>query len=187
MTEENKTTTDGTTDLDTLLDEYKQPQTKPESTELNEVVGFVREFKQEREQEQTNKALNDTVAFFKEDETAAKYPDAILRGYMHGQASDDPAINAAFRQRITNPSGWETAQKTMLNGFLESVKEIKGDQTTDDLAAAKASVRGISETPQSENETPHRNSQAEAIAINAMSDVELRAYKEKVWAERNSG
>lgn len=170
------------TELDVLLDEYKQPQAKP-SAEINELVGFVREQKHTQEAKVVTDAIADAVVSIKGDDALKDITGDDIQDFLEGEGRRDSSINDAFTNRAANPSGWERALTTVQERLIE--KNRPPDTTADDVAAATAAVRGTSTTPP-EDTGQYRNSKKEVADITGMSDTELAAYKVKVLAE-NSG
>lgn len=178
------------TELDKLVNEYQTPQPAVPVEDIKELASYVREDKQDKQQKAVNESLSDAASFIRDDDALKDIPESTLNtraeDFLHGEARRDKSVEAAFNARDTNPAGWNTVRDGIKARFIERETGQSQTQTAEDVAAAKASVRGLSTTPP-EDTTPYRNSAKEAVDINGMSDVDFMAHKAKVLAEGKSG
>lgn len=177
-------TSNESTKLDDLLDEYKQPNTETLAKDINTLADSVRTTQQKDVVDQTNTAVSDAVAFIKGDKALKDIPDSDVEDFLQGEGRRDQSIRDAFDARSSNPSGWEAARNTIKTRLVD--RQTPKDTTVDDVTAAKASVRGMTTTPP-EDTGKYRNSPKEAADISGMSDLEFQAHKRKVIADQRSG
>jgi hypothetical protein len=172
-------------ELDELLEEYQTPQPAVPVEDIKELANYVREDKQDKHQQSVNESLSDAASFIGDDDALKDIPESTLNSraedFLHGEARRDKSIETAFNSRDTNPAGWNAARDGIKARFIERETGESQSQTAEDVAAAKASVRGLSPTPP-EDTGPYRNSKKEVADIGSMSDQEFQNYKAKVFA-----
>lgn len=175
-------TSNESTELDTLLDEFKQPGIAPAlAADINTLAENVRTREQNDATKAVADAVTDAVSFIKQDDALKDVSDNDIQDFLEGEGRRDSTINDAFQNRVANPSDWEQARSTVRKRFTEKMTNTDAN----DVAAAQASVRGMTSTVP--DETPYRNTAKEVADMTAMSDVEFANHKIKVMAEQKSG
>lgn len=126
------------------------PSTNGQSTEAaddDEVRQWVRDQRAKQETEDFQKGISDAVSFLKEaDEALADIPDKIAIGILHGEAADNPAFAQAFAMRHRAPHLLQQALKEVANSVAKDLSSKPDPKLTADREAARASVRGTSQT-----------------------------------------
>lgn len=176
-----------TPDLDTLLTEYDDgkekapPKAKPRDTltALEPIIAFARGEKDKKDQESLDKDLSHAYGVLKEAEGLGEINDSLLHGFMESYAKDNPSFRKAFESRHKNPDNWE-ANLVKARGWLE--KEIESSfGKVSDVEAAKAAVKGTSETETAPEKGP------DVMGMVHMSDSDFRRFKEKERAKALTG
>ncbi len=175
-------TSDESTELDALIGEYEPPGIAPAlAADINTLADSVRTTQQTDAAKAVTDAVADAVKVIKQDDALKDVPDNDIQDFLEGEGRRDSSINDAFQNRVANPSDWDQARSTVQKRFTEKMTNTDAN----DVAAAQASVRGMTSTVP--DETPYRNTAKEVADIIGMSDVELENYKQKVIAEQKSG
>lgn len=171
---------DDALDLETLLSETEEA--KPETTTdkpLDTNAKIDRLFSRQEEQDK-----RDTAKLFKEDIATATgvlkealpealrdvIPDSMAKGFLIGQAEDEPRLALAFAQRDTNPKAWNAAVKAIAKEFAKPYENLPDPATTEDREAVRAAARSTQTQPDTE---------FDADAIGKMSETEFAAAQRK--------
>lgn len=162
--------------IDELLKQFEQTETPPEQTndikaddlkadDIKEVVSFVKETREDRIRETTDKDVSAAVKAVKGD---LDIDEGLVKELLYGKASTDPRFLRAFQLRHENPEGWTGVQQAF--GRELASRLAKPDQgLTDDRAAVEAAVRSAS-TGSSEEPPPD---------FGSMTDSEFNAWQSK--------
>lgn len=161
--------------LDDLISEFgdDKPKAEPQKIkpeDFSRVVNFVDRAEVKEAQGEIDLGLNEAVDYLKEDDSI-KATDRVLRGLVYAVADENPSIKTAFENRAKNPSAWNKAKELIRT---EAAKDFTIDsKTTDDIAAATASAKGLSETePDTSSKKPS------SADFNNMSDVDFEKWKQ---------
>lgn len=160
--------------LDELLGEFNEPTpepAKPKGDDLSRVVDYVDNMAAKESQREFDNAVDTAVKSIKADDSAAKYPDRMIKGHLNALADENPQFKNAFLNRDKNPAAWKKSLDWASKEFSKDISSVPDDQLTSDLEAAQASVRGIS------NEAPDAPKAKTSAELTKMSDAEFRAYK----------
>jgi len=120
-------------------------------------------------------AVSAAVKTMKGNEALAGFSDEMLEGFIFRYGYHNPAFAEAFTQRDNNSTAWTDALGKATSAAVE-VAKVPDGKVTEDLNAARTSVAGETETPPpatNDGIKPQRE-------LNAMSDAELRTYKESL-------
>jgi hypothetical protein len=138
-----------TSDLDTLLQEYEKdgkPQTALKA--VKPIIDFARKQMAKDEEQSLADDLNSACSVLKEAEGLAEIDNKLLVGFMESFARDNPAFRKAFSKRTEDPDAWQ-AQLLKGREWLEGTIKENFKPKTSDVEAAKAAVKGTTETADS--------------------------------------
>lgn len=160
--------------IDELLKQFEATETPPEQAakpeikadDLREVVSFVKEDREERIREKTDKDVLAAAQVVKGD---LDLDDDVIVDFLYGKASRDPRFLKAFQMRHENPDGWNRVLKAQGKELVDKFGPKIDQNLTDDHAAVAAAVRSAS-TGSSEEAPPD---------FNSMSDAEFNAWQRK--------
>ena len=161
--------------LDALLAEYDQgtqrtapaattqttTTTQPDQGALVQRVQAVETGLQEWRQDQTKRAVSETIQEVRGDIPADFMDDDMVEGWLDAQARKDPRLAQAFLQRETNPRQWNKVKAALGKQLNDRFKKLPDRQATDDREAVAAAVRGAS-TKVSAEPAPKFGSQSNA-------------------------
>lgn len=156
----------GTADFDAILREYTEgtkSTDKPQAdvgkvlTQLKPVIDYAQTELSERAHKATEEDVSKAVNFVKEQNDALKdLPDEVVRGMLHGYASDNDAFTKAFQNRGKDKAGWQAALAEANKAVSPILTKLVNPATkvVSDVAAARASVSGASSTPPPKADAP---------------------------------
>jgi len=171
---------DDALDLEALLSETEEVKPEPTTDKpLDTNQKIDRLFSRQEEQDKSEAARQ-----FKEDIGKATgvlkealpealrgvIPDSMAKGFLIGQAEDDPRLAMAFAKRDTNPKAWNAAVKAIAKQFAEPYENLPDPATTEDREAVRAAARSTQTQPDPE---------LDAEAIGKMTKTEFDAVQRK--------
>lgn len=147
--------------LEELLSEWDEGakvKSEPEPGKLqpNELKEFMADFRkdrQERQQEQTNRAIAEAVSTIKKD-METDIPDDVLRWMLSGRAGEDARLRAAWMGRDRNPDAFQKVLKGIARDFSASLAQKADEKLSEDREAVAAAVRGASTRASTSVEVP---------------------------------
>lgn len=138
-------------DLDGLLSEFTeqtkpvtQPQPepqKPAATVLDPAVGKKLEKLDELLFEREWKPV---LTRIRGDIPAEVFSDEELTDLMNGRAARDTRLKNAWENRASNPAAWGKLEKALNAEISKKFQKLPDPNTTEDVAAVTAAVRGAS-------------------------------------------
>lgn len=165
--------------LDELLSEFNEPEPTPVKTpakrdDLGRVVNFVERMEAKEVQTEVDAAISGAVSDIVKDDALKGFDPDIIEGFLHVQAYKNPAFKKAFDNRGKNPAAWKKSVDWARGELSKRKANQPDDAITGDIAAAQASVRGMSTTAP---ERPKHLSNKDAMS---MSDMEWKRYKDSL-------
>lgn len=160
--------------IDELLKQFDSPDPQPEQVakteikadDIRDVVSFVKEDREDRLREKTDKAISEAVTAVKGD---LDLDDGLVKDLLFGKASTDPRFLKAFQMRHENPSGWKSVQTAFSKDLATRLGPKIDQNLTDDHAAVAAAVRSQSTG----------SPDAAAPDFSSMSDYEFNEWQAK--------
>jgi len=167
----------GDADFDALAEGFDQAtQTKAQPTRKSDPVREWASQQMQREQKaKVDTALKESVAFLREDDRLKKQSERMLRGFLYDFAVENQEFERAFRNRDSDPIAWRRAL-TEAQKAAAAESEGPDSKLTDDIAAARAAVRGTS------TDAPEKPKAPSNRELSRMSDAEFRDYKASLAA-----
>jgi hypothetical protein len=150
----------------------------PVPAELLPVIQFAQGQMVEKVKAEVEKEVETAVNAIAGQEEFKDVPKRVSRGWLEAWAMETPSFKAAYNERKVNPKGWQAALQEAAQGFAEDVKGFasKGGNLRSDVEAAKAAVRGASNTQ------PPPQKAKSAAELRRMSDREFKQYKAELAA-----
>lgn len=141
--------------------------------ELLPVIRFAEGQMVEKVKAEIDKEVETAVSSITSQDEFKDVPKRLARGFLEAWALENPEFKTAYEHRKANPKGWQSALSAAGQGFAEDMKGFgsKGGNIRSDVEAAKAAVRGTSNTQ------PPPPKQKSAAELRAMPDGEFRRYK----------
>lgn len=153
--------------------EFDRGQAQTTQT-LSEADKYVLSLKEKGEQEAVKGKLSDAVKDLQARDGLKSVHPKILEGQLHEKAASDEAFKQHFYDQDKNPAAWKGALDNLAGEVAEFVKP-NSDKTTEDLAAANASVRGENINKEAPNSKIKSNTE-----FSKMSERQVAAY----WNDR---
>lgn len=170
---------DDTLDLESLLSETVETEAeKPEPTQdkpdLGRVVSYIDRKERQEIAEQFQADISKAVGVLKEalpEALRGVIPESHMKGYLFGQAEDDPRLATAFSQRDRNPNAWNSAVKAMAKDFVKPYESLPDLSATEDREAVRAAARSTQTKPEAE---------FDAESVSKMDKAEFDAAQRKL-------
>jgi len=151
------------------------PSTNGASAEQDdELREWVREQKKQKQAEATDKAVNDALSVMRESaDGLSDIPERVLRWAIYGEASTNPALVQAFALREQKPAIWQRALKELASSVEQELMSKPDPKTTADREAARASVRGTTQTKPDPDDAQKELSKK----VSTMGSLEFEEFK----------
>ncbi len=162
--------------IDDLLKEFEASENPTEqqtqktdlkADDIREVVGYVREEREQKSRERTDTDVAAAADIVKGDLGISK--ERVIDS-LYGKANRDPRFLRAFQQRHENPNAWNSVLRKMHDELASDLKPKVDENLTDDRAAVEAAVRSQS-TGSTEEPLPD---------LGSMSDAEFNEAQRKL-------
>lgn len=151
--------------------EFDRGQAQTKQT-LSEADKYVLSLKEKGEQEAVKGKLSDAVKDLQARPELKSVHPKLLEGQLHEKAASDEAFKQHFYDQDKNPAAWKGALDGLAGEVAEFVKP-NSDKTTEDLAAANASVKGDNNNKEAPNKGIKSNAE-----FSQMTQRERAAYWE---------
>lgn len=139
-----------------------------------ELIEWVRQKQEQEARDTTDKAVKDASSFLREaDPVLADIPDRIAEGLLYAEANRNPDFAKAFALRHQSPAVWERALSDLAKSTASELGPKPDAKLTADREAARASIRGTSQTAPDPDEADSEL----ARKISEMGRREFAEYK----------
>ncbi len=178
--DEAKPSSEDVSELDSLLEEFNEPEPSPEVKKTDVSKSELREFLDGQKTKEENEMRNVSNQGIKESsETLAKSLDLgfsdeknskVAKGLLLSAAEDDPRVAKAFANRINNPAMWNK----VLDGIAKEFGEGRVDaNATGSHDALRQSLSKGGNTTTADDD----NGVKLGKKLDAMSDADFAQYK----------
>jgi len=143
-------------DLDKILSSYDEqvgkpaegaakptPEQKPGAVNdqlVTEVRGALAEINQVRYRQD----MDGMIKAVRGDVNSDIADDTLVEAWLDAQARQDPRLQRAWLDRVSNPKQFQKVQQQLAKGFQSKFSKLPDKQATDDREAVAAAVRGTS-------------------------------------------
>ena len=139
-----------TTDTKEAGAETEPTQDKPD---LNRVISYIDRKEKEEIATQFQADLGKATATLKDalpEHLRGVIPDSMAKGFLIGQAEDDPRLARAFAQRDKDPRTWDKAVQAIAKEFAKPYESLPDTSATEDREAVRAAARSTQIQPETE-------------------------------------
>lgn len=174
---------EGVSELDSLLEEFNEPEPSPEVKKTDVSKSELREFLDGQKADKETEMRNVSNQGIKESsETLAKSLDLgfsdeknakVAKGLLLSAAEDDPRVAKAFANRINNPAMWTKVINSIAKEFGEGRVDANATGSHDALRQS-LSKGGTKQTADDENGVKLGKE------LDAMSDAAFAQYKSQL-------
>lgn len=179
-------------DVDALLSEYansgepkdpikpdvktgaKTEAPKGDVISNDEVLGFIRSIKADRDRENTERANAEFEATAKAIKGDIGISDKIVKGWLEQEAKDDPRLLNAYLDRKKNPQKWEKIQTQLTARLRNELTNIPSKSATETANQIESAVRNAK--PQTQNPGIPKN-------LSDLSDADFKKAKKARFAQ----
>lgn len=144
------------------------------SADQDEILEWVRQKQEQEQRESTDKAVQEATGFLREaDPALADIPDRVAEGLLYAEASRNGDFARAFALRHQSPAVWDRALSELAKSVAADIGPKPDAKLTADREAARASVRGTTQT----TPDPDESNAELAKKISEMGRREFAEYK----------
>ena len=139
-------------ELNALLDEFKNANDSKGSKELQPVIEFAKSEMTRKQQESLDGDIANAVEVIQgADDSLKEVNPKLIQGLMETYAREDKSFVEAFEKRGENPKAWQNALIEGSKFAVDLLSDLRGGDR-DDIEAAKAAVDGTSTDPASSDD-----------------------------------
>lgn len=168
-----------TTQPQPKTEERVAPQSAAQTpdTSDDDIKDWVRQKREQEMRETTDKAVTDAVGFLREaDETLSDMPDRVATGLLYAEAANNPDFAKAFALRQRSPQIWNRALKDLASSVADEFTSKPDSKLTADREAARASVRGTTQTRSDPDDAQKKLEQD----VSTMGGAEFEEFKKSL-------